>query len=176
MMYKFKGHSPKALHEPFDGWIADNATVIGQVELGQKVSVWYGAVIRGDNSCIRIGDFSNVQENAVLHTDAGIDLNIGNYVTIGHQAMLHGCTIGDNSLIGINAVVLNNAVIGKNCIVGANALVPEGKVIPDNSLVVGSPARVVKTLDDQAEVSLKMSAMHYAAHFEDFKDLEEFNF
>ncbi|NNP71880.1 gamma carbonic anhydrase family protein [Acinetobacter defluvii] len=176
MMYKFKGHSPKALHEPFDGWIADNATVIGQVELGQKVSVWYGAVIRGDNSCIRIGDFSNVQENAVLHTDAGIDLNIGNYVTIGHQAMLHGCTIGDNSLIGINAVVLNNAVIGKNCIVGANALVPEGKVIPDNALVVGSPARVVKTLDDQAELRLKMSAMHYAAHFEDFKDLEEFNF
>lgn len=176
MMYKFKGHTPKALHEPFDGWIADNATVIGQVELGQKVSVWYGAVIRGDNSCIRIGNFSNVQENAVLHTDAGIDLNIGDYVTIGHQAMLHGCTIGDNSLIGINAVVLNNAVIGKNCIVGANALVPEGKVIPDNSLVVGSPARVVKTLDDQAEVRLKMSAMHYAAHFEDFKDLEEFSF
>lgn len=176
MMYKFKGYAPKALHVPFDGWVAPNATVIGQVELGQKVSIWFGAVVRGDNSCIRIGDFSNVQENAVLHTDTGIELNIGEYVTIGHQAMLHGCTIGNNSLIGINAVVLNHAVIGKNCIIGANALVPEGKVIPDNSLVVGSPARVIKTLDDQAEIRLKMSAMHYAEHFQDFVNLEEVHF
>ncbi|RYL22964.1 gamma carbonic anhydrase family protein [Acinetobacter piscicola] len=176
MMYKFKGHSPKALQVPFDGWIADNATVIGQVEFGQRVSVWFGAVVRADNAKIHIGNFSNVQENAVLHTDAGIELTVGEYVTIGHQAMLHGCTIGDNSLIGINAVVLNHAVIGKNCIVGANALVPEGKVIPDNSLVVGSPARVVKTLDAQAEVRLKMSAMHYAEHFQNFIDLEEVHF
>ncbi|OTG79818.1 gamma carbonic anhydrase family protein [Acinetobacter sp. ANC 4648] len=176
MMYTFKGHSPKAIQQPWDGWIADSATVIGQVELGQQVSVWFGAVIRGDNSVIRLGDFSNVQENAVLHTDAGIEMNIGHYVTIGHQATLHGCTIGDNSLIGINAVVLNHAVIGKNCIIGANTLIPEGKIIPDNSLVIGSPGKVVKTLDEHAEVRLKMSALHYASHFKDFIDLEKFEF
>ena len=176
MMYTYKGHSPKALHQPWDGWVADNATVIGQVEMGQKVNIWFGAVIRGDNSVIRIGDFSNVQENAVLHTDAGIDLNIGDYVTIGHQATLHGCSIGDNSLIGINGVILNNAVIGKNCIIGANALVPEGKVIPDNALVVGSPAKVIRLLDADAELKLKMSALHYAEHFQNFSDLEVHQF
>lgn len=176
MMYKFKGYAPKALLEPFDGWIADNATVIGQVELGQQVSVWFGAVNRADNSKIRIGHFSNVQENAVLHTDAGVELTVGDYVTIGHQAMLHGCTIGDNSLIGINAVVLNNAVIGKNCIIGANSLIPEGKVIPDNSLVVGSPGKVVRTLDENTENILKMSALHYASHFKNFIHLEVFEF
>jgi carbonic anhydrase/acetyltransferase-like protein (isoleucine patch superfamily) len=176
MMYSYQGHSPKATNPPFDGWIAENATVIGQVELGTQVSVWFGAVIRGDNSLIKIGDFSNVQENAVLHTDHGINLTVGNYVTIGHQAMLHGCTIGDNSLIGINAVILNNAVIGKNCIIGANALIPEGKVIPDNSLVMGSPGKVVKTLDENAEVRLKLSAMHYAEHFKNFIHLEKFEF
>ena len=117
MMYKYKEFTPKALQQPWDGWVAPTATVIGQVELGREVSVWFGAVIRADNCLIRIGNYSNVQENAVLHTDAGIELNIGEYVTIGHQAMLHGCTIGDNSLIGINAVILNNAVIGKNCII-----------------------------------------------------------
>lgn len=172
MLYKFKSHAPKAMHQPWNGWIAENATVIGQVELGQQVSIWFGAVVRADNCKIRLGDFTNIQENAVLHTDAGIEMNIGNYVTIGHQAMLHGCTVGDNSLIGINAVVLNNAVIGKNCIIGANALIPEGKVIPDNSLVMGLPGKVVKTLDETAEVRLKMSAMHYAEHFKQFIDLE----
>lgn len=172
MLYKFQGYSPKAMHQPWDGWVAENATVIGQVELGREVSVWFGAVIRGDNSRIKLGDFTNVQENAVLHTDAGIEMIIGDYVTIGHQAMLHGCTVGDNSLIGINAVVLNHAVIGKNCIIGANALIPEGKVIPDNSVVMGSPGKVVKTLDEQAEARLKMSAMHYAAHFKHFTQLE----
>ena len=173
MLYKFKCHSPQAMHQPWNGWIAENATVIGQVELGQQVSIWFGAVVRADNCKIRLGDFTNIQENAVLHTDAGIEMNIGNYVTIGHQAMLHGCTVGDNSLIGINAVVLNNAVIGKNCIIGANALIPEGKIIPDNSLVMGSPGKVVKTLDDAAEVKLKMSAMHYAEHFKSFQHLEK---
>lgn len=176
MMYTFKGYSPRARQQPWDGWIAENATVIGQVELGSKVSIWFGAVIRGDNSLIKIGDYSNVQENAVIHTDAGIDVNIGEYVTIGHQATLHGCTIGDNSLIGINAVVLNHAVIGKNCIIGANALVPEGKVIPDNSLVVGSPAKVIRTLDQQAEVKLKQSALHYAEHFAHFVELKPHHF
>ena len=173
MLYKFKGYSPQAMHQPWDGWVADSATVLGQVELGQQVSVWFGAVIRADNSKIKLGNFTNVQENAVLHTDAGIEMSIGNYVTIGHQAMLHGCSIGDNSLIGINAVILNHAVIGKNCIIGANALIPEGKIIPDNSLVMGSPGKVVKTLDDAAEVKLKMSAMHYAEHFKSFQYLEK---
>ena len=172
MLDKFQGYSPKATHQLWDGWVAENSTVIGQVELGREVSVWFGAVIRGDNSRIKLGDFTNVQENAVLHTDAGIEMIIGDYVTIGHQAMLHGCTVGDNSLIGINAVVLNHAVIGKNCIIGANALIPEGKVIPDNSVVMGSPGKVVKTLDEQAEARLKMSAMHYAAHFKHFTQLE----
>ncbi|AOA57338.1 gamma carbonic anhydrase family protein [Acinetobacter larvae] len=176
MMYQYKGHVPKAMSEPWDGWVAENATVIGQVELGEKVSIWFGAVVRGDNSVIRIGNFSNIQENAVLHTDAGIELHIGNYVTVGHQATLHGCQIGDNSLIGINAVILNGAVIGKNCIVGANALVPEGKVIPDNSLVVGSPAKVIRQLDAQAEQALTLSAMHYASHYQNFTDLQPYYF
>ncbi len=173
MLYKFQGHIPTATHQPWDGWVAATATVIGQVELGRQVSVWFGAVVRADNSKIKLGDFTNVQENAVLHTDAGIEMQIGSYVTIGHQAMLHGCTIGDNSLIGIQAVILNHAVIGKNCIIGANALIPEGKVIPDNSVVMGSPGKVVKTLDDDSIQKLKMSAMHYAKHFQKFQDLEE---
>jgi carbonic anhydrase/acetyltransferase-like protein (isoleucine patch superfamily) len=173
MLYKFKDHVPHATHQPWDGWVANNATVIGQVELGQQVSVWFGAVIRADNSKIKLGDFSNVQENAVLHTDAGIEMQIGRYVTIGHQAMLHGCTVGDNTLIGINAVVLNHAVIGKNCIIGANALIPEGKIIPDNSVVMGSPGKIVKTLESVDEIKLKMSALHYAEHFQHFRQLEQ---
>ena len=136
-------------------------TVIGQVELGRQASVWFGAVIRADNCRIKLGDFSNVQENAVLHTDAGIEMHIGNYVTIGHQATLHGCTVGDSSLIGINAVILNKAVIGKNCIIGANALIPEGKIIPDRSLVVGSPGRVIRELSDAEVEHLKWNASHY---------------
>ncbi|UBX51922.1 gamma carbonic anhydrase family protein [Acinetobacter pseudolwoffii] len=173
MLYKFQGHTPTATQQPWDGWVAPTATVIGQVELGQQVSIWFGAVVRADNSKIKLGDFSNVQENAVLHTDAGIEMQIGNYVTIGHQAMLHGCTIGDNSLIGIQAVILNHAVIGKNCIIGANALIPEGKIIPDNSVVMGSPGKVVKTLDKDSIQKLKMSALHYAGHFQKFQDLEQ---
>ena len=173
MLYKFQGHTPTATQQPWDGWVAPTATVIGQVELGQQVSIWFGAVVRADNSKIKLGDFSNVQENAVLHTDAGIEMQIGNYVTIGHQAMLHGCTIGDNSLIGIQAVILNHAVIGKNCIIGANALIPEGKIIPDNSVVMGSPGKVVKTLDQDSIQNLKMSALHYAGHFQKFQDLEQ---
>lgn len=175
-MYSFEGHSPKAKVMPWEGWIAQNATVIGQVELGRHVNVWFGAVIRADNSVIRLGDFTNIQENAVLHTDAGIELNIGEYVTVGHQAMLHGCTIGDNSLIGINAVILNHAVIGKNCIIGANALIPEGKVIPDNSVVMGSPGKIVKTLDEEGAAKLRLSAMHYAEHYKKFVNLKPFEF
>ena len=176
MMYRYLGHSPQALHEPWDGWVAPTAIVLGQVQLGRQVSVWFGAVVRADNSLIRIGHFSNIQENAVLHTDAGIALQIGDYVTVGHKAMLHGCTIGDNSLIGINAVILNRAVIGKNCIIGANALIPEGKIIPDNSVVMGSPGKVVKTVDEQGEAQLRLSALHYAEHYKNFLQLEEFKF
>lgn len=170
MLYQLGDLYPTTTVTPWNGWVADNATVIGQVELGSEVSVWFGAVIRADNSKISIGDFSNIQENAVLHTDAGIELNIGEYVTVGHQAMLHGCTIGDNTLIGINAVVLNNAVIGKNCIIGANALIPEGKVIPDNSVVMGSPGKVVKEASEMVAQMNKLSALHYAAHFKKFKN------
>lgn len=173
MLYRYQGFSPKALHQPWDGWVAPNATVLGQVELGKQVSIWFGAVVRGDNSKIRIGHFSNVQENAVVHTDAGIEMQIGDYVTIGHQAMLHGCTVGDNTLIGIQAVILNHAVIGKNCIIGANALIPEGKVIPDYSVIMGSPGKIVKTVDEATVEKLKMSAMHYAQHFQNFTDLVE---
>ena len=172
MIYRFQNYTPTTTVTPWNGWVADTATVLGQVELGQEVSVWFGAVIRADNAKISLGDYTNVQENAVLHTDAGIEMQIGNYVTIGHQAMLHGCTVGDNSLIGINAVVLNHAVIGKNCIIGANALIPEGKIIPDNSVVMGSPGKVVKTLESEAEQKLKMSALHYANHFKKFQNLE----
>ncbi len=173
MMYCYQGLSPKALHEPWDGWVAP---VIGQVEFGRQVSIWFGAVVRADNCVIRIGDFSNIQENAVLHTDTGIELTIGDYVTVGHKAMLHGCCIGDNSLIGMNAVILNHAVIGKNCIIGANALIPEGKVIPDNAVVMGSPGKVVKILDEQGAARLRLSALHYAEHYKNFLNLQPFTF
>ena len=176
MRYKCQGLSPKALYEPWDGWVAPTATVIGQVELGRQVSIWFGAVVRADNCVIRIGNFSNIQENAVLHTDAGIEMDIGEYVTVGHKVMLHGCRIGDNSLIGMNAVILNHAVIGKNCIIGANALIPEGKVIPDNSVVMGSPGKVVKTLDEQGAARLRLSAVHYPQHYNKFLKLEEFHY
>jgi carbonic anhydrase/acetyltransferase-like protein (isoleucine patch superfamily) len=169
MLYQLGQYKPKVRHWPWQGWIADSAIVIGQVELGDEFSAWFGAVIRADNALIRIGDYCNIQENAVLHTDAGIEMHIGNYVTVGHQATLHGCSIGDNSLIGINAVILNRAVIGKNCIIGANALITEGKVIPDNSLVVGSPARVVKSVDAAAAAKITENALHYASHYKQYK-------
>lgn len=168
MIYKYQDKTPE-FATPFNGWVADSARVIGEVYLGHQVSVWFGAVVRGDNELIHIGDYTNIQENAVLHTDAGIDLNIGEYVTIGHLAMLHGCTIGDNTLIGIGAVVMNNAKIGKNCLIGANSLVTEGKEIPDNSLVVGSPAKVVRTLTDEQTMFLRLSAQHYVQKAQSFK-------
>lgn len=142
-------------------WIADNASVIGSVVLGNNVSIWFNCVLRADNDVIRIGDDSNIQDGSVLHTDSGIPLNVGKGVTVGHKVMLHGCDIGDYSLIGINAVILNRAKIGKNCIIGANSLVPEGMEIPDNSLVFGSPAKIVKPVSDGQRMMLQMSAMHY---------------
>lgn len=129
-------------------WVADSADVVGSIVAGDNVSIWFNAVLRGDNDPITLGANCNVQDGAILHTDLGVPLHIGSNVTIGHMAMLHGCTIGDGTLIGINAVVLNRAVIGKHCIIGANALIPEGKVIPDRSLVVGSPGRVIRELSD----------------------------
>lgn len=142
-------------------WIAHNATVVGSVQAGRNVSVWYNVVMRGDNDPITIGDDTNIQDGSVLHNDDGVPLVIGSRVTIGHMAMLHGCTIGDGSLIGINAVILNNAVIGKESIIGANALIPEGKVIPERSLVVGSPGRVIRTLTDAEIGDIKRNAQHY---------------
>lgn len=169
MIYKYLDKSPK-FATPFNGWVADSAVIIGDVYLGQNASVWFGAVIRGDNAHISLGDNTNLQENCVIHTDEGIDVTIGNDVTIGHLAMLHGCTIGDNSLVGIGAVVLNNAKIGKNCIIGAKALVTEGMQIPDNSLVVGAPAKVVKTLTEKHFDILKRSAQIYVDKSKKFKE------
>lgn len=145
-------------------WVADSATVVGRVELCMSANVWYGAVLRGDNEWIVIGERSNVQDGSVLHTDIGSPLTVGADVTIGHQAMLHGCTVGDNSLIGIQAIVMNGARIGRNSIVGAGALVTESKEFPDNSLIVGSPARAVRTLTDEQVARLKASASHYVAN------------
>ncbi len=150
-------------------WIAPTASVMGKVRLEKNASVWFGAVLRGDNELITIGENSNVQDNSVLHTDMGAPLTLGRGVTVGHQAMLHGCTVGDNSLIGIGATVLNHATIGKNCIVGAHALIPEGKEIPDNSLVIGAPGRVARELDAASEDMLKLSADSYVKNWQRFK-------
>lgn len=150
-------------------WIADNATVIGSVILGDNANIWFGAVVRGDNDPITIGANTNIQDGSVLHTDDGVPLTIGDNVTVGHMAMLHGCTIGAGSLIGINAIVLNRAVIGKHCIIGANALIPEGKAIPDRSLVVGSPGRIIRTLSDDDLTRLMESASGYVAHAREYR-------
>lgn len=151
-------------------WVADSAQVIGAIELGEHVGIWFNAVLRGDNEPIRVGANSNVQEGSVLHTDMGSPLVVGEWVTVGHQAMLHGCTIGDNSLIGIQAVVLNGAKIGRNCLIGAGAIVTEGKEIPDNSLVLGAPAKVVRELDDTTVQRLRASAESYVKRAMQFRD------
>lgn len=142
-------------------FVADNATVVGQVEIGVDVSIWFNAVIRADTDRIVIGDGSNIQDGSVLHTDPGVVLRIGKGVTVGHKVMLHGCEIGDYSLIGINAVVLNGAKIGRHCMVGANALVTENMVVPDGSLVVGSPAKIKRMLTDEQKRQLEDGARHY---------------
>ena len=148
-----------------DSWIAPDANVIGKVEIRQGVSVWFGATIRGDNEPIVVGENTNIQDSSILHTDEGIPLTIGADVTVGHRGMLHGCTIGDGSLIGIGSVILNGAVIGKGCLVGAGALITENKVFPDNVLILGSPARVVRTLTPDQAAGLKLSAAHYVANW-----------
>ena len=149
-------------------WIAPGAWVLGDVILKPGASVWFGAVLRGDNEPITVGENTNIQENSVLHTDMGEPLTLGRGVTVGHMAMLHGCTVGDHSLIGIGAVVLGRARIGKNCLIGAGALVTEGKEIPDGSLVVGSPARVVRQLEPGEIAALEASAEHYVQNWRRF--------
>jgi carbonic anhydrase/acetyltransferase-like protein (isoleucine patch superfamily) len=150
-------------------WVADSAQVMGNVELGDDASVWFGAVIRGDTEVIRIGKRTNIQDASVLHADVGQPLTIGDDVTVGHKVMLHGCTIGDGSLIGIGAVVLNGARIGKGCLVGAGALVTEGKEFPDGSMIIGSPAKVVRELNAEQREGLLMSAAHYVDNARRFK-------
>ena len=142
-------------------FVAPNATLIGQVSLGPNVSIWFNTVIRGDTDQISIGANSNIQDNSVLHTDAGIQLTVGENVTVGHQVMLHGCSIGDGSLIGIGSVILNNAQIGRGCLIGANSLIPENKVIPDGALVMGSPGKVIRILSAEEQANLLHSAAHY---------------
>ena len=158
MFYDLEDKKPKNSGE---NWVAPNATIIGDVTLEKNSSVWFNAVIRGDNENIHVGEGSKVQDGSVLHTDPGCPLRIGKDVTIGHIVMLHGCTIGDNSLIGIGAVILNNAKIGKNCIIGAKALITENKEIPDNSLVVGSPGVVKRKLTDEEIGKITENAKHY---------------
>jgi carbonic anhydrase/acetyltransferase-like protein (isoleucine patch superfamily) len=167
-IYSLDGIEPKL---PIEGkyWVADSAEVIGRISVSRDVGIWFGAVLRGDNEWINIGEGSNIQENCTLHTDMGFPLIIGNRCTIGHNAILHGCELGDNTLIGMGATILNGAKIGSNCIVGAGALVTEGKVIPDNSLVVGAPARVVREIDEVTVQSLKDSANHYVENAYKFR-------
>ena len=166
MLYELDG---VAVQAEGDYWVADSATVVGNVLLKQDASVWFNAVVRGDNDLITIGAGSNVQDGSVLHTDPGYPLTIGAHVTIGHKVMLHGCDIGEGSLIGINAVVLNGAKIGKNCLIGANALITEGKEIPDNSMVMGSPGKVVRTLTDEQAAGIRAGAAHYVENARRFK-------
>lgn len=161
------GDDVPRIHET--AWVADSAQVIGRVELAENASVWFGTVIRGDNDWIRVGRGSNVQDNSVLHTDDGIALTIGENVTVGHKVVLHGCDIGDGSLIGIGAVVLNGAKIGRNCLVGAGALVTEGKQFPDNSLIVGAPAKVVRTLTAEQVAEFQRGASRYVDNARRFR-------
>lgn len=149
-------------------WIAPNATVVGSVILKRNASIWFGAVLRGDNDPITIGENSNIQDNSVLHTDSGAPLTIGDNVTVGHKVMLHGCTIGDGSLVGIGSIILNNARIGKGCIIGANSLIPEGKEIPDGSLVMGSPGKIVRTLSPEQAAAVGLGARHYVENWKRF--------
>lgn len=159
-LYEFGGHSP-SLPDDGSAWVAPSADLIGDVRLGQDSSVWFGVVIRADNTPIIIGARSNIQEHTVLHSDVGVPCTVGEGVTVGHHAMLHGCTIGDNTLIGMGATILNRAAIPENCIVGAGALVTEGKTFEPGSLIVGVPARAVRQLDESAIAGLRASAAGY---------------
>ncbi len=157
-IYELDGRAPQMADS---AWVADSAQVIGDVTLGEDVSIWFGSVLRGDTSNLQIGAGTNIQDGSVLHADPGKPLVVGERVTVGHQVMLHGCTIGDESLIGIGAVVLNGAKIGRNCLVGAGALVTEGKEFPDGSMIIGSPAKAVRELSPEQIEGLRQSAQHY---------------
>lgn len=165
-IYKLDDDIP---HIPANAYVSAEATVIGKVTVGERASIWTGAAIRGDNEPIVIGDGSNVQEGAVLHTDPGYPMEIGRNVTIGHQAMLHGCTIGEGSLIGIQSLVMNGATIGRQCLVGAGSIVTERKSFPDRSLILGVPARVVRELTDEEVANLERSAQGYAGRGERYR-------
>lgn len=163
-LYELDGIAPTV---PPDGafWVAPDAVLIGKVRLERDASVWFGSVLRGDNDLIHVGEGSNVQDHCVLHTDHGYPLTIGARCTIGHCVMLHGCTIGENSLVGIGAIILNGTRVGRNCIIGAHTLLPEGKDIPDNSLVMGSPGRVVRQLGDKDVDMVKRASDHYVENW-----------
>ena len=165
-IYQLESHIPSV--DP-SAYVADSAEVMGNVSLGADTSIWFGTVIRGDNEPITIGEGTNIQDASVLHSDFGKPLTIGKHVTVGHKVMLHGCTIGDGSLIGIGAVVLNGAKIGQHCLVGAGSLVTEGKEFPDGSMILGSPARVVKNLSPEQIEGLRQSALHYQQNAERFR-------
>ncbi|MDA5094905.1 gamma carbonic anhydrase family protein [Aliiroseovarius sp. KMU-50] len=158
MIYALDGVAPEI--SP-DAWVAADANLIGKVRVAAKASIWFGCTLRGDNELIDIGEGTNVQENCVFHTDMGFPLSIGANVTVGHKVLLHGCMIGDGSLIGMNATIMNGAKIGKGCLIGAGALVTEGKEIPDGSMVLGSPGKIVREIDDATKQSLIASALHY---------------
>ena len=164
-IYSLDGIQPELAAQ---SWVAPSADVIGRVRLAHMGSIWFGAILRGDNEWITIGEHSNVQDGCVLHTDKGAPLTIGAYCTIGHKAILHGCEIGDNSLVGMGAIILNHAKIGRNCLIGAGALITEGKLIPDNSLVVGSPGKVIRVLDEDAAANLRKSAEGYVRNWQRF--------
>jgi carbonic anhydrase/acetyltransferase-like protein (isoleucine patch superfamily) len=165
-LYTLDGISPEL---DADSWVAPSADVIGKVRLTKGGSIWFGAVLRGDNEWISIGEGSNVQDGCVLHTDLGAPLEIGRNCTVGHKAILHGCKIGEQSLIGMGAVVLNHAVIGARCLIGAHALIPEGKVIPDGSLVIGAPGKVARVLSEEEQAGLLKSAEWYQQNWRRFK-------
>ncbi len=165
-IYELNGQAPRIADS---AWVADSAQVIGKVDLEEDVSVWFGTVIRGDSEHIRIGRGSNIQDASVLHADAGVPLTLGENVSVGHQVMLHGCTIGDGCLIGIGAVVLNHAKIGRNCLVGAGSLVTEGKEFPDGSMILGSPAKVVRQLTPEQIAGLERIATHYVDNARNFR-------
>lgn len=167
-IYTLDGRSPKFADEQ-TGWIAPDALLIGALHIGRDVSIWFGSVLRGDNEPITIGEGTNVQEHTIMHTDMGFPLTVGRGCTIGHRATLHGCTVGDNVLIGMGAVVLNGATIGKDSLVGAGALVTEGKVFPERSLIIGSPAKAVRQLDEATIADLRTAAAHYIENAQRFR-------